>query len=473
MDFQKDLLDITDLNERQKFAATLPKDIINDLCEKVPVLNSTICLSEDYWKLRFKKDFPNIEPSISSWKESYMISSNKNLLYASGYNTNGGLGTGDFENKSCPTKVDIVKPKYISSSDTHTVLIDENGDAWGTGDIVGLGIMSLDTELVNFTKLLFKAKQVSCGHQFTLFIGLDDKLYGLGAAANNQLGYNTEIDIVDEPYAIGDFDVKQIASDRDHSLILTKDGHVYGFGRSRPLGLTEDSMATIEPTKMVEFKCKQIACGPDFCAVIDVNDYVWVFGYNENNRLGLPDYEIEEGFFETEPTQLNIKAKQISLSAMFVAFIDLNDFVKTTHPDGHSRTLGVNAKQITTGNEHLVVIDNENSVLTMGYNDYGALMNCNLSSSGTLEKISIQGNYVACGPGSTFVINNESTFLDFETMSKMLSSGKFTTFVFEQHTQIQDKLEKGIFMGTFIDTNNKKYYSLVRYNQQTNQILKP
>lgn len=82
--------------------------------------------------------------------------------------------------------------KYVSCGGEHTMLIDTNNDLWGFGRI-RLGGMSEFDVLKDPTKLLIKgspikAKFVSCGNKHTMFIDMDDFVWGFGNNNFMQLG---------------------------------------------------------------------------------------------------------------------------------------------------------------------------------------------------------------------------------------------------------------------------------------------
>lgn len=90
--------------------------------------------------------------------------------------------------------------------------------------------------------------------------------------------------------------IVDVRSGDKHSIMFTKDGEVYAWGRnaSGQLGV-EDFVIRNKPTRVMFFsgvegrKVSLIACGAAFTIVATEQKEVYSFGHNESGQLGLGD----------------------------------------------------------------------------------------------------------------------------------------------------------------------------------------
>ena len=440
MDFERNLLNFKDLEQRVNYASTLPEKLVLDLCSKNTELNQTVCLNEEYWKIRYLKKSenpPTTEPK--SWKKLHLFSDINEVL-SFGSNNYGQLGLGDGEDRNIPTQIPSdIKAKQIACGGQHSMIIDTDSNSWSFGKNyngqLGLGD---NTERVKPTQIPnIKAKQIACGGEHSMIIDMNGDLWSFGQNIFGQLGLEDN-ENRNKPTQIPNIKAKQIACGENHSMIIDLNDNVWSFGFNYGrLGLGDYTRRN-KPTQIPNIKAKQIACGYYHSMIIDLNNNVWSFGHNDKGQLGLGDYE-----HRNKPTQIP----------------------------------GIKAKQISCGEYHSMIIDTDNNGWSFGDNYSGRLgleddTDRNIPTQIQMAS-GIKAIQIACGREHSMILTSNPTLLSFDEITNMFSQGQVTDFEIEHNLQIPYKALQGIYIGTFTDKQGQTKYGYIRYNQETNQILKP
>jgi len=200
---------------------------------------------------------------------------------------------------------------------------------------------------------------------FAMAITEDGKLYAWGLNQKGQLGMGDERSRNTPTLvkALQDHNVVAVAAGRQHCLILTDTGDVYGCGNNEKgqIGLgKKQSVST--PTKVdnSDMGCvKQVRCGDEFSLFLNTDGKVFVVGCPENGHCG-------QG---TEDREITGK-KEIFHNVLKPSVIDL--FVE--REDGETVSHGQpNIVQIDCGLEHSCAIDDQQRMFTWGFGGYGRL----------------------------------------------------------------------------------------------------
>ena len=247
MDFEQTLLNVKDLKQRLQYASTLPEKLVLEICSKNTELNQTVCLNEDYWKIRYLKNntVPTTEPK--SWKELYLFS-DVNIVWSFGNNSNGQLGL------------------RLGTNDT-----------------------SFPTKIPNLPRTV---NQIVTGTNSSFIIDSNDEIWSFGENDHGQLGLGdttTRSSPTKIPTVEGwDGKAKHITNNGFHTLFIDSNDDVWSFGKNEhgQLGLG-DATERLVPTQIPNIKAKQIACGENHSLILDINDNVWSFGKNISGQLGL------------------------------------------------------------------------------------------------------------------------------------------------------------------------------------------
>jgi len=498
MDFERSLLNFKDIKQRLQYAATLPEKLVLEICSKNTELNQTVCLNEDYWKIRYLKNntAPTTEPK--SWKELHIFPDISNV-WSFGHNSRGQLGLGDNKKRNIPTKIQFdIKAKQIDCGEYHSMIIDIDSNVWSFGynDIgpLGLGVgtdRNKPTQIPNI-----KAKQIAGSFHHSMIIDTNDNVWTFGNNDFGQLGLG-DYNNINKPTQISEIKAKQIACGEYHSIIIDTDSKAMSFGKNEDgqLGLGDNGEDTErnKPTQIPNIKAKQIACGENHSMIIDMNGNVWSFGSNHYGQLGLGNNGQDAD--RNKPTQIQIpsgiKAAQIVCGRNHSMIIDANDDVWSFGDNGigqlglgdynninkPTQIQNIKAKQIACGDNHSMIIDMNDNVWSFGNNYFGQLGLGNNGEETERNKPTqiqnIKATQIACGRFHSLILTNIQQLLPFDEITNMFSQGQVTNFEIEHNLQIPHKALQGIYVGTFTDKEGQKKYGYIRYNQETNQITKP
>ena len=237
------------------------------------------------------------------------------------------------------------KVKFVSTSGTHTLLIDLDDNLWSFGhDPTEVGNLGYDPSTIDFefgegspehvrtpkqvflNNEPFKAKFTSCGFGTSFVIDLNDNLWAFGGNYHGMLGLGLENPPYDKvsqyiPAMVKDktFRVKKIATGEDHNLVIDMEDNVWSFGKNfnGQLGLG-DKLNRNVPVKIKNIKAKDVFASYDRSIVIDLDNNVWIFG-----NISVEEYSFNE---ITIPMQIKIdnepfKALQGSIDMHVMMFV--------------------------------------------------------------------------------------------------------------------------------------------------------
>ncbi|KAI4838493.1 UVB-resistance protein UVR8-like protein [Plasmodium brasilianum] len=250
------------------------------------------------------------------------------------------------EKSQLPEKVpnfENVKIEKLSAGCNHAAFIVEGKIfTYGLNDKGQLGRNLDENEKSNNYSLIpkevnnvnnIKFTDVCCGYRHTLAVDENNDLYSWGWGGNffrgaNGLGHgskqNVNIPKRIESFKNEDSEFTNICCGEQHSLVLTKNGKVYGCGRGEfgrlGKGNHGDQLFFEEIDYFISNNIiiKHICCGHSFSAALSTNGEVYVWGRNDYGQLGIENsigdlyshevYPNKVKYFEME----NIKIKFIA-----------------------------------------------------------------------------------------------------------------------------------------------------------------
>jgi len=218
----------------------------------------------------------------------------------------------------------------------------------------------------------------------------DGTVKGFGMNTQGQLGLGNTTTPITTPTLIPNLsNAKQISCGGNHSLILLNDGtvKVFGYNGNGQLGLgntTQQNSPTLIPSLS---NVKQVVCGDSHSLVLLNDGTVKGFGYNINGQLGLGNVTTPITSPTLIPSLTNVK--QISCGSSHSLVLLNNGTVKSFGYNAQGQ-LGLgnvttpymsptlipnitNVNQISCGNAHSLVLLNDGTVKGFGRNDYGQL----------------------------------------------------------------------------------------------------
>ena len=339
-----------------------------------------------------------------------------------------------------------VQPKIVGGYN-HYIALKADGTVWTWGrnnyGQLGLGdtINRTEPEKIKAEKILedgttqeeeiTDAIDVAAGVYHTLILRKDGTVWATGYNGYGQLGSgntekSTKFHQVKGENGIGYLqNIEQIVSEKYTSHALTVDGSIYSWGYNYygQFGnkTTTSGNANPYPVKMQKVSnIIQITAGEYHISMLDADGSIWSTGYNSNGQFGTGTTQSENVL----PTQM-------------------------LDTDG-SVLYGV--REIASGRDHTVLIKEDNTVWSVGYNGYGQL---GLGTTSQTTKIQQVKEQITTEDGQTQIQNISN--------AKHITAAGDTTYISRQ------KDEKGKTQGMYVigdnnygqlftkDTNGKTY----------------
>jgi alpha-tubulin suppressor-like RCC1 family protein len=159
--------------------------------------------------------------------------------------------------------------------------------------------INLHDSIINFVEIDIslsgnKIIDICSGLRHSLLLCDNGTVYSFGKNDSKQTGHNNNGSDIGNPMLIPNlYNVVQIVCCDHHSLVLTKDGLVYGFGDNTnyQLGFNNPNL-NFCPTLISELKdIIQISMGSYHTLALKNDGKIYGFGTNYNGQLGCFEYE--------------------------------------------------------------------------------------------------------------------------------------------------------------------------------------
>ncbi|XP_059433394.1 ultraviolet-B receptor UVR8 [Corylus avellana] len=217
-----------------------------------------------------------------------------------GRNQNGQLGLGTTEDSLVPQKIQAfqgVSIKMVAAGAEHTAAVAEDGElyGWGWGRYGNLGLGDRNDRLVpenvsavNGEKMVM----VACGWRHTISVSSSGALYTYGWSKYGQLGHGDFEDhlVPHKLEALCDNHISQISGGWRHTMALTSDGKLYGWGWNKfgqvGVGDNVDHCSPVQVKFPHEQKAIQISCGWRHTLAVSERQNVFSWGRGTNGQLG-------------------------------------------------------------------------------------------------------------------------------------------------------------------------------------------
>ncbi len=260
---------------------------------------STIAL----WPILLKPDFVsniNFFCVFGDKGNEYIIVTNDNKIFSFGSNKYGCLGLGHNNPVQKPEIVEELiglKIVDITYGLFHVLAITKCGKcfSWGYNFFGQLGI---GTQINNNRPKLIKdlshekIVKISCGYNHSLVLTKNGRVYGFGLNSEGQIGCGNNENQLNPIMIIGfnNEKVVSIACGGCHSLALTDSGSVFRWGQNYFGQLRNGNNNKINPTKInldIDIVIKSISCGPNHSLLLSTDGDIYAFGLNNLGQLGL------------------------------------------------------------------------------------------------------------------------------------------------------------------------------------------
>ncbi|KYQ92740.1 hypothetical protein DLAC_06744 [Tieghemostelium lacteum] len=248
--------------------------------------------------------------------------SEKRDLYTFGRGDSGQLGHGQFSDQFTARKVDKIQfCDLVACGADHTVVSTNDGSVYvmGSNKHCQLGMELLEEKIslptlnrqVNpppeFMEFRYSnINAIACGQYYTVVIK-NGLMYSWGLNNEGQCGFpKKQFDLIKTPRQIivypdqnsskkNDFIFVQVSCGIEHTLALTNDGMVFGFGSSK-YGQISQGMSNIldidtsTPIRIGESLYNefvtQISCGSYHCLALSENGNIYSWGLNDFGQCG-------------------------------------------------------------------------------------------------------------------------------------------------------------------------------------------
>ena len=155
-------------------------------------------------------------------------------IFSFGYNQYGQLGLGDYNSRDTATKMPDIKVKHVTAKKNRTFIIGINNGLLGCGEnyYCELGLVHYDnvSKLIKMTIKMdlnnvedFRQKIVTGDHH-TVVIDRNGQVFGSGRDGDGQLGlnknYNSTTEFVPLKWNNKDIIARQVAAGSYHTIIV-------------------------------------------------------------------------------------------------------------------------------------------------------------------------------------------------------------------------------------------------------------
>jgi alpha-tubulin suppressor-like RCC1 family protein len=320
--------------------------------------------------------FGNVVQASAGFNHSVILTQD-GKIFTTGSNDRGQLGL-KIDSLIYQILHEINDAKYICAGMRATFFINNKNDLYGFGSNGKYEQIGKGPDIITAPQLVLKdVKKVVAGEWFILILKNDNSLWGLGNNDKGQLGTNIggHIGIPQKIMT----DVEDMAAGYDFSLIIKIDSSLWAMGDNEYGQLGNGTYTSTNiPSKIIENGVKQVSAGGGYSVIMKCDNTVWACGTNSNSQFG----------FETKKDKKNLWNIPV--------FIKIFD----------------NARAISAGYAHLMVINNDNSVWAAGgetYNSVGQIGNGKKTGGKAFVRIFDDAYSVSAGFLHTLFIKNDNT----------------------------------------------------------------
>ena len=213
----------------------------------------------------------------------------KGELYVCGSNGNGQLGLGDYSSRSTPVKAISDGVETAEAGSDHSVILKKDGTVLTAGanssGQLGNGSYRVSNSFVSAG--VTNAAAVFAGDSSSGALGANGTLYTWGSNYFAQL-HNGKTEDLPTPAATVSNAAAYAVSDT-HSLVLRTDGTVTAAGDGACGQLFTINLSSVSKPVKVAAKIVSYSAGTDHAAAVDENGRLYTWGSNDRGQLGLGD----------------------------------------------------------------------------------------------------------------------------------------------------------------------------------------
>ncbi len=297
---------------------------------------------------------------ISAGDFHTMVVKSDDTLWAFGDNQYGQLGngkSGEAVVETTPVQVmAMTNVKQVSAGGSHSMIVKKDRTLWavghnnqgqlgdGTQDDTATPIQVKTTVVEGAAMPMPEVDYVSSGLAHTMIVTKNNELWGFGANENAQLGIQGTAPFEKKPLRVGALtNVKQVSFGTEHSMILTENGELWAAGSNNEGQLGKgNNIGLGEPEKLLD-EIAQVSAGSFHTMIVKSDATLWAAGKNNKGQLG--NGNSDENITENTLAEVKIAADRPMTEVA----------------------------QISAGFEHSMILKKNGDLWAVGNNEYGQL----------------------------------------------------------------------------------------------------
>ena len=413
------------------------------------------------------KDIPTLiaeNVSKADLGNNHLLFTKTGSLWGCGANGYGQLGTGDNQNRFEPVLIASGYIRDFSAGGDISVFVNSDNELWGFGANFS-GELGVSTRnIIEPIKIASEVTQVLASDRHIVWLNKSGQALGLGSNQSGQLGgkmatkYQTPKVIMEHVFAVAAVSSSNTALIDDSSRLLYNhdDGDFFYFlnaqgsvslGSDELAFITQDHRLNLYQLRQANFfyswalyaagypwrpykphpireNIIDIAAGSDHSLLLDNNRSLWGSGRNREGQLGTGSPEISE-----HPHLIAEKVQQIAtgnLSSFYIQATD-NPTELNTYGNGYPMRgsllnddganaftpspIGFRLQSIAAGSGHILALDEDGNLFSIGYNNKGQLGSDSTSRSWVdeWEMIDTEVKAIWAHSASSLYLRNDDT----------------------------------------------------------------
>ncbi|MDR3346605.1 MAG: hypothetical protein LBS73_05450 [Campylobacteraceae bacterium] len=372
------------------------------------VIISGLALSSDNVVGRSNVKIAKPATAISADGYHSLVLDSEGKIWASGSNSNGQLGFGDYADRTSFKPVTIsglasgVKIANISANGDHSLVLDSNGKIWGAGynkwGQLSLGNNVSQTSFQPAIGSITSSRivSISAGGWHSLALDSSGKIWAAGANWNGCLGLGDNADRnLFQPVTIkglaSGVSIVSISAGGRHSLALDSSGKVWaaGYNEQGQLGLGNNSdLYSFQPVilgSIANATIVSISAGHNHSLALDSEDQIWAAGENVDGQLGLSTTDNQNKFQLVSISGVKIVAISAGRQHSLAYDKSGNIWASGSNSNGQLSvgnniakqsvfsSAGSNATSIAAGYDYSLTLTSDGKIWASGANDSGQL----------------------------------------------------------------------------------------------------
>ena len=363
---------------------------------------------------------------------------NDGTLWGWGQNSNLlGLGLGNLANQNLPIQIGTDNDWLTVSAGTiHTLAVKTNGTlwSWGNGQYgqLGNGVFNSATPNVTQVGTANDWLKVSAGNRFSLAIKNTGTLWSWGWDFTGQLGNGLTTPDLNLPAQVGTSNNwRKIDAGDQHSLAIDSSGSLWAWGNNTfgQLGDGTNTTSLVPIQIGTATNWAVISAGTDHSMAIDSGGILYTWGNNTNGQLG-------DGTNTASNVPIPVSFASDGTVSFYIA--------------------------ISAGQTHSLVIKNNNTLWSTGFNNQGQLGLGNLTNTNVLSQVGTANNWIGLSAGHTHshaIDSNTDVWSTGRGLEGELGIGSNTAF---------NTLQVVACPATPLSTNEIKLFKAAVYPNPTN-----